>query len=550
MKICPICETIYGDEVTFCPADGEELVSAPDSIATRLNGAVLEGRWIIDGLLGEGGMGAVFRGRQTRLDRPVAIKVLRPEVAEHPQTIARFMREAKVLSSLRHPHVVTILDFGRDDETGVLYLVMELLEGLPLNEWMKERERLDTRIIAEIAVQVARALDGAHENGIIHRDLKPHNIFVTPVAGSVHVKVLDFGIAKVTEEAGSGGLTRTGDIQGTPHYMSPEQAQGLEVGPYTDVYALGTILYELISGEPPFDAPMAMAILLRHVDEPVPSLQDRWQLREDYHPAFIRLTESMLAKDPSQRPSSAADILHQLEGMTTREMQVPDYEALGIEKEALSSDSSENAPGSSPTGGEDSLGVEQSETLLESNAGNHRLVLVALLLFLLLFGATFTLFALLSGDNGEIEGTENEALASIENHDVEEIADGDEEPHEEETAEEIIDVWAQQEEEEDVEEVPEAEEPPPVAAGTTRATPRQQPTATPPPRERPAPQEPRETAQEEERAQEPEPTPRRSVAEQLERVQETIDSRTQETEEQLTETQRRLQEEMNRLQRR
>lgn len=315
MRYCPQCEERYLDEVMVCPDDGEETLKVPETLSERLKGRTLDGRWVVGDVLGEGGMGAVFSGHQKRLDRPVAIKVLRPELAQLPRVVSRFMREAKTLSSLRHPHIVTIFDFGRDEETGVLYLIMELLKGQAVNDWLLRREEITGAQITELAVQIARALDDAHKQGIIHRDLKPHNVLLSPVAGGFHAKVLDFGIAKINQSSEE-ALTRTGDIQGTPHYMAPEQARGEEITPATDIYALGVMLYQMIAGTPPFEAATPMAILLKHVGEPFEPLKANWNLDEPINESLVQLTEDMLAKAPDDRPATARELLSRLEEIT------------------------------------------------------------------------------------------------------------------------------------------------------------------------------------------------------------------------------------------
>lgn len=318
MRICPDCEQTFGDDVRRCPTDGSPTVSLPDKPLEKLVGASLDGRWRIGRLLGEGGMGAVFEGRQINLDRPVAIKILQPELAQRDLIIARFMREARVMSALRHPHIVTILDFGRDEVHGLLYLVMELLEGQPLNVWL-QRNRPSYQQVLDIVEQTARALTCAHDNAVIHRDLKPHNIFLTPMGASFHLKVLDFGIAKLQAPDAS-TLTNTGDIQGTPHYMAPEQISAEPIVPQTDLYALGVMLYELITGRVPFEAPSALPIFFKHCHEPPPPIEGRWALEVPPQPALIALTLSLLEKSPAGRPASAAALIEQLGTLRTPDL--------------------------------------------------------------------------------------------------------------------------------------------------------------------------------------------------------------------------------------
>jgi eukaryotic-like serine/threonine-protein kinase len=318
MRICPECEQTFEDAVLRCPNDGEATVSLPDKPVNQLVGTVLDGRWRIERLLGEGGMGAVFTGRQINLDRPVAIKVLQPALAARDLIIARFMREGRVMSALRHPHIVTILDFGRDEQQGLLYLVMELLEGQPLNAWLRANRPTYQQVL-DIIEQTARALDCAHQGQVIHRDLKPHNIFLTPMGATFHLKVLDFGIAKL-QAADASMLTNTGDIQGTPHYMAPEQIAAGQIVPQTDLYSLGVMLYELITGRVPFEAPSSLPIFFKHCHEEPPPIEGRWALEVPPQPELITLTMALLEKDPALRPASAQALIERLNALRTPDL--------------------------------------------------------------------------------------------------------------------------------------------------------------------------------------------------------------------------------------
>jgi len=315
VRLCPHCESRYDDTIVSCPDDGEGTIPVAASLSERLMGETLDGRWKIESLLGEGGMGAVFRGTQLKLDRPVAIKVLQPTVADDERVIARFLREAKVLSTLQHPHVVTILDFGRDEQSGLLFLVMELLVGEPLDRWQQFAGNVTVPRTLSIAEQVVTALAETHALGIIHRDLKPHNIFIQTVANGLHVKVLDFGIAKVQGRAVQ-TLTQAGSIEGTPHYMAPEQVEGGEIGPQTDFYALGGILYEMLAGEPPFDGDTLMSILMKQCHQAPPPLEARWRLASVRpYPGLVQLTMRLLAKKAKDRAPSAKSLLAELQSL-------------------------------------------------------------------------------------------------------------------------------------------------------------------------------------------------------------------------------------------
>ena len=298
-KICPTCQRSYGDEVVYCPHDGMKLrLSRPEGDDPMI-GRVLDGRWIIEKAIGAGGMGAVYLGHQRSVDRQVAIKTLRANLSETDDFVDRFFREARIATTINHPHSVTILDFGQDED-GTLYLAMEYLVGTLLSERIKEGD-LTFEEILRIGVQIASALSAAHDANIVHRDLKPDNIFLLDIpGGGTFVKVLDFGIAKVL--GAETQVTRTGQVFGTPQYMSPEQCQGHEVDGRADLYSLGCILYELVGGRPPFSAETPMAILMAHVVNEIPPLRQQRELPE----ALERAITSLLAKDPNDRPADAS----------------------------------------------------------------------------------------------------------------------------------------------------------------------------------------------------------------------------------------------------
>jgi serine/threonine-protein kinase len=235
-----------------------------------LPGAVLAGKYTLERKLGQGGMGAVWRAEHVHLRSPVAIKLIDQQIAQHPEALARFMREAQAAAALRSPHVVQILDYGAD--RGVPYIAMELLEGESLADRLARVGRLPPAEVARIITEVARAIGRAHELSIVHRDLKPDNIFLVHNDDVEVTKVLDFGIAKAAQGLGTvSGNTRTGAILGTPHYMSPEQAEGTKfVDHRTDLWALGVIAFECSVGRRPFESDALGSLLLAICTRPLP----------------------------------------------------------------------------------------------------------------------------------------------------------------------------------------------------------------------------------------------------------------------------------------
>jgi serine/threonine protein kinase len=271
------------------------------------------GSYALERLLGEGSMGQVYEARHVKLDRLVAIKMLRPERAHDAQLVQRFFQEARTVNRINHPHIVGIHDFVEDtDDEGQprAYCVMEYLEGVTLTQLL-QHGTLPLERIFRVIDQVTQALSAAHQVGVVHRDLKPDNIFVsTSEAGEDFVRVLDFGVAKLMRPDPDVGPGRTHDgaIIGTPKYMAPEQAASLEVDFRTDVYGVGTILYELLTGRPPFSGdafgPLMASIITQPVEPPGPYTVGG----EEIPAALENLVMRCLEKDPSLRPETMTEL--------------------------------------------------------------------------------------------------------------------------------------------------------------------------------------------------------------------------------------------------
>ena len=286
---CPHCNAVVDDGARFCGACGMASV-ATASVATpqgdidpylKLIGHEIGGRYRIAAKLGEGGMGAVFRAEQISLKRAVAVKLLRPEVSSNPQLVRRFNAEAEAVAKLSHPNTVNIYDFGQDSD-GSLFIAMEYIEGTSLRQVLGGGPISPRRALG-IALQTSLSLSDAHAHDIVHRDLKPDNVMLQDRGKQKDVaRVLDFGIAKLRDDsrATQAAMTQAGDMLGTPQYMAPEQIRGETIDGRVDVYALGCMIYEMITGRMPFEADAVMALLSKHLTQPVvPPTQRRPDLR-------------------------------------------------------------------------------------------------------------------------------------------------------------------------------------------------------------------------------------------------------------------------------
>ncbi len=293
---------------------------AQDEWVDPLLGTVVSDRYHIESKLGEGGMGQVYLAEHSAIGKRVALKRLSPEFASNTMVVERFMREAKAATMAGNEHVVEVFDMGRLPD-GSPYIVMELLEGMELRDLMEQNGPMSIGRAVNIIRQTCDALTPVHAKGIVHRDLKPENLFMTKrLRGEDFVKVLDFGISKLTEKGGGDvpKLTSTGMSIGTPHYMSPEQAQGLDsVDPRTDQYALGVILFELLSHQLPFDGQTYAMLIVDIVTKDAPSIRT---MRADIPEGLAQILDRCLSKSPSARYADVQELsqaLAEFEGMTT-----------------------------------------------------------------------------------------------------------------------------------------------------------------------------------------------------------------------------------------
>ncbi|MBX7192654.1 MAG: protein kinase [Sandaracinaceae bacterium] len=301
MKTCPKCQLEYRDDSrTHCLVDGTPLTTIGDPRVGRL----ISGRFLIAAPIGTGGMATVYRGEEVATGRRVAIKVMHDTHTADADLRERFRREARNAAAISHENVVEILDAGETEDSHP-YLVMELLEGQPLRA-LEAQGALPLWLVLTLGIQIARGLARAHDLGIVHRDLKPENVFVVERGGEIVAKLVDFGIARARDDQ---RMTQHGAILGTPAYLAPERVRGKDSGPSSDLYALGVVLFEMITGRLPFVSESLEGFLFHHLEtEPMrPSA-----LVDGCPPAFESLILRLLAKSPRERPVDAHQVVREL----------------------------------------------------------------------------------------------------------------------------------------------------------------------------------------------------------------------------------------------
>jgi len=320
MKVCPECAGGAYGSPTKCAECGQDLTEVAAVGGAELNGAVIERKYRLLDCIGEGAMGWVYRGVHLALDSSVAVKLMKPSAEQNSTNDKRFAREARAASRLNNPHIISITDFGRTPG-GVLFIVSEYLRGVTLSELIENNGALTVPRALQIADQFLSGLDEAHSASLVHRDLKPDNLMITPLrSGEDFVKILDFGIAKLNTGHGA-KLTHQGEVIGTPTYMAPEQIRGKEVTPQTDLYACGAMIYEMLTGIPPFDSESVMEVLGMHLSQqpkPLKEVAPGCDVSDSLERAVLRALE----KDPADRFETADELRQALRSVASAQADI------------------------------------------------------------------------------------------------------------------------------------------------------------------------------------------------------------------------------------
>lgn len=320
MKFCSFCNRKYDINSAFCPYDGKELsMVAPDE---DLVGRIIDNKYQLQEHIARGGTGAIFRALHLQLNVPIAVKVMHADRVNDVTSVERFRREAYAAMQVRHPNAIAVFDFGVTEDK-LVYVVMELLSGMSLRQRLKQQCYYSIIEVNNIMQQICAAVAIAHKHNIVHRDLKPENIFLQNDNGTDVIRVLDFGLAKLRnlgENEDQSSITRNGLVVGTPLYMSPEQSRGRHVDRRSDIYSLGVILYELLTGHLPFRAQSFSALAIKHATEPPKPIYD---IRPGLPGVINAVVMHALEKSPQKRPNSlftwAAELQAAVRAVTERE---------------------------------------------------------------------------------------------------------------------------------------------------------------------------------------------------------------------------------------
>ncbi len=327
--ICEHCHEEIPDGSRFCPLCGARLSQDTASIGRNatLTGQTLAGKYVIEKRIGSGAMGNIYKATHLDLGKPMVVKVLHEHLVSDDSQVKRFRREAKAASLLNHPNVVQVYDFGHTS-SGLAYIVMEFIEGDDIRKILFNEGKISQQRTIDISAQVFSALAEAHAAGIIHRDIKPENIMVSmAITGEDVVKVLDFGIAKLQDMAAGGSLafkTATGTVFGTPEYMSPEQITGKDLDHRTDLYSYGITMFEMLTGNLPFEGEGLLEIATQQLRKPMPSIREQCPEVSEELEQFVA---KLLAKSPDDRFHSAVEAREHLltlkENLKTHATSVP-----------------------------------------------------------------------------------------------------------------------------------------------------------------------------------------------------------------------------------